>query len=141
MLSTHMQRFAAGHEQLEPGTTVQQLRRGGCRSGHLLEVVEDQQYTLISQPTSEFVEQRLIARVAQADRAYDRCEHRCAVAGGGKVDEEGPVVEPVDLVRGSAERQTRLSDATGSGESEQPDRLVFEAFSDFLQLRSPPDES
>src|SRR5205823_13413954 len=75
MLSTHMQRFAAGHEQLEPGTTVQQLRRGGCRSGHLLEVVEDQQYTLISQPTSEFVEQRLIARVAQADRAYDRCEH------------------------------------------------------------------
>src|SRR2546430_2167607 len=109
MLPTHMQRFAAGHEQVEPWASIQQLRRHGRRSRHLLEVVEDEQHTLFPQPSIELVEHGLVARVAYVDRARDGRENRSAVATCGKVDEEHAILELVDLVGGSAERQPRLS--------------------------------
>jgi hypothetical protein len=96
---------------------------------------------LFPQLPRELVDERLIGRVAQADRARDGHEHRCAIARRRKVDEEGPVLEPVDLIRSGPEGQSRFSDTAGPGEGKHPDRLVFEAFFDLLQLCGSPDES
>ena len=93
-----MQRFAAGHEQLELRALVQQLRHGGRCDRHLLEVVEQQQHALVPQAVLQLVDERVAARVTQTDRAGDGGEQRFAVAGGGKIDEEDPVLEAVDLL-------------------------------------------
>ena len=114
MLSAHVQRLAARHQQLEPCAVLQQLRhrRGGRRD--LLEVVEDQQHLLVAQPVTQLVEERLGSRALQVDRARDRRDHRFRVARRGEVDEERPVLEQVELIGRRAKREPRLSDAARS---------------------------
>src|SRR5205807_3379553 len=140
LLSAHVERLAAGHQEFEPRAVVKQTRDRGSRGGHLLEVVENQQCMLCTQPAAELVEQRLIARVAQTDRPRDGGENRSAVSDGGEVDEEHPVLEPDGLFSGSLDRQPCLTDATGSRECEQANGLVFETLPDLFQLRLAPDE-
>ena len=134
MLFPHVQRFTARHEHLETGALAQQLRQAGCRGSHLLEVVEDQQQALLAQLPGQLAEQRLVACLGQTDGARDRREHRLGVADGREIDEEHPVLESVVMVGSGAERQSGLADAAGSGEGEQPDRLVLEERSDLVQL-------
>src|SRR5207247_4308359 len=124
MLFTHVQRLAAGHEQLEPGAIVQQLRSRGRRGGDLLEVVEQQQQMLFTQSPAEFVEQGLVAHLVQSDRACDGSEHRRAIADGGKVDEDDAVLEPVGVIGSRPEhalRQARRLSKSLSGK-ERPYR-------------------
>ena len=140
MLSPQMQRFAAGHEQLELRALVQQLRHGRRCDRYLLEVVEDQQHGLVPQAFCQLVDERVAARVAQADRAGDRGEQRLAVTGRRQIDEEDAVLELVDRAGGGAKGEARLADAAGARERQQPHRLVRKASRDLLQLRNPPHE-
>ncbi len=65
--------------------------------------------------------QRLGTAVAQPKAARDGVHDEVGVADRGKIDEDDPVEEVVrDLGRGR-NRQTRLADATGTGQGQQAD--------------------
>src|SRR6266508_6486783 len=96
MLAAHMQGFATGHQQLESGVPRQQLHYRWGAGCHLLEVVEDQHEALVPQPAYEALKQRLTAGLAYPDGERDVREHSRGVAVRGQIDEEHPVVEPVD---------------------------------------------
>ncbi len=125
---------------LQVRTGLEQLRdRAGGRR-HLLEVVEDQQDELVAQPALELVEQRLLAGLGQSDRAGDGRQGGLGVGDGGEVDEEDPVVEPLDLIGGRAERQPGLAAAARPDQRDQPDRVRRELGLDGRQLDLPADE-
>ena len=140
VLAAQMQRFTARHEQLQPRSALQELcelRRG---HGHLLEVVEDQQHVLVTEPRLQLFEEGFGGRGVQADRTCDRRQHRFAVARRGDIDEEHTVLEPVELVGRSANREPGLSDAAWSCQREKPHRLAGKAFRDLVKLRLPAHE-
>ncbi|MEX1078389.1 MAG: hypothetical protein WED09_04705 [Homoserinimonas sp.] len=87
MLSAQPQPSPTGDQDLEPGCGGEKFGEGGARIQHLLEVVDHQQPSLLSQRGRQFCAERVVAGVADAEGGAESLDHLRRLAGGRQVDE------------------------------------------------------
>ena len=118
-LGPQAQHGAARGEDRDVGTRREELIQLGCRSGHLLEVVEDEQRRGLREVLDQGVERRARALDRRADGGGDAWQHQRRIGDRRERHELRTAPGPVER-RADRDRQPGLADATRARQRDQP---------------------
>ena len=107
--------------------------------GQVLEVVEDEQRARAGQGVADRVDQRLVGRLRDADRARDRAGHEVRIGDGSQADEVHGTLDgrrTRDL-----EREPALPGPAGPGDGDEPDVRAIEESADGGEVVRSADEA
>src|SRR6516165_10576956 len=105
----------------------------------MLEVVEHQQQRSCAQVSDERLE-RVASRLA-AELGSERGQHERRVGDSIEGHEDGAVFEAIGFSTGGVDRESRLSDASRTGERQQSNTLLPQELIDPLEFRDTADEA
>ena len=141
LLAVDVEHDAAGHQNLERGTGVQQFLHQGRGIGHLLEIVHEQERPAeAAKMLGDRPDQREIAALTNTERPGNGRCHQPWIGDRREVDERHAAVEVKDEIFCHLNGQARLACAAWSGQRHQPDSGVEQHVPDAGELRASPDE-
>ncbi len=122
LFARDVQHGTARHDRLHLRGGAQQVGhdRRGC--DHLLEVVEDQQEALVTQPVGERFVDRACRALGDAEGGGDARGDEHRVPDGLEGHEEDAIREVVRRPGGELERESRLAGAARAGQGQEPGR-------------------
>src|SRR5207248_9553816 len=88
---TEVEHRTTGHQDFKMGAIGQQVRKSRCRCQYLLEVVEEQQQSLVLQRRFQEVEQWLLVGFVQSEHLGKRRDDQVRNANGSQRDEADAV--------------------------------------------------
>src|SRR5205823_9122548 len=109
-----------GYDHAELGRRLEELVDRGCRVDHLLEVVEHQQYRLVTKLILERIQDRTIDALADVEGAGDLRRDQRRIRDGGKLHEEDAVGVVGEAFGRHLERKPRLAGTARTGQRHQP---------------------
>ncbi len=122
LLAVDVEHQAAGHQNLQRGTGVEQLLHERRGIGHLLEIVHEQERPAeAAKMLGDRPDEREIAALTHTERPGDGRGHQPWIGDRREVDERHAAVEVQDEIFGDLDRQARLAGAAWSGQRHQPD--------------------
>src|SRR5438067_2424029 len=98
MFPTEVEHRTTGHQDFKMGASGQQVRKYRCRCQYLLEVVEEQQQSLVLKRCFQEVEQWLLVGLFQSEHLGDNGSDQVRIANGSQRDEAGAVGKYVKQV-------------------------------------------
>jgi hypothetical protein len=121
MLGGKAQAHAAGNQDAQLRASGHQIgdERGRCQE--VLEVVEDQQPSTLSNSLTHDVEWRTFRVIASSDGPGDRARDESGIADGGQGNERHPLTLLGQRVR-CRQGEARLAHSAGTGQGNEPGR-------------------
>ncbi len=138
-LAGNVQRLAGGRQHPQLRRRPQQRRRQlGTGRDQVLAVVDDQQHLAVLRVLHQRLDDRAPRLLLHAEHRRDRLRHEPRVRHRRELDEPDAVGVVVDDLGADLQRQSRLADAAGAGQRQQPRRR--EESADLGELALAPDE-
>ncbi len=134
MLTVDAEDGAAGDESLDARRSDEQLGDEPPGQRDLLEVVEQEEDTLVLQPCPEALHERLAARLVQVKRLGDGRQDQLRVGDGRQGNKEYAVGEVGQDLGGGVQRQPCLAHAAGAGQSDEADVVALKQRLEGLHL-------
>jgi hypothetical protein len=121
VLSSEVQRGAAGRQHFEAWGGRQQLSDQRCGGGHLLAVIEQKQQFLVAQVRRQFRHEWYFRARFNIQSSRDHVGDQRSGAGRSEIDEPGIVGERIAQLCRNLERQAGFAHATRAAQSQQAD--------------------